>query len=145
MKPNLSKYLKRYEDNQIIELKKDCTKIINTCKPFLKNGVRETFLEEYVVKIMYDKDIKTEVRNKLGGQSKIKYICDIIAHLSNFYVFDVKYNAEDFAKELHKELVYVEENTLVRYIKKSISSREGALYSWTKANINGLLSLKPQD
>lgn len=145
IKPNLSKYLKRYEDNQIYELKKDCTKIINTCKPFIKKGIRETILEEYVDKIMYNKDIKAEVRSKLGGQSKIKYICDMIAHLSNSFVFDVKYNAEDYAKALRKEISTVEQSTLIRYIKNSINSREGALYSWTKANINDLLSLKPQE
>lgn len=139
IKPNLSKFLKRYEENQIFELKKDCTKIINTCKPLLKKGIRETFLDEYVDKIMYDKEIKAEVRSKLGGQSKQKYICDIIAHLHNSFVFDVKYNAKDYAKALHKEITTVEQNTLERYIKNSINSREGALYSWTKANIESLL------
>ena len=142
LKSGLAKYLKRYEEDQIKELANDCKKILNTCKPFLKSDIRETLLEEYVDMAMYDTNIKAEVRSKLRGQSKNKFICDMIGHLSNCYVFDVKYTAEDFAKALHKEIVSVEQNTLQRYIKETINSRNGNLYPWTKNHIDELKNNK---
>lgn len=138
-KPSLAKYLKRYEENQIKELYEDCKKVIITCKPFLKKDVRKTILEKYLFEILSDTDIKTEARKKLNGQSKIKYLCDMIAHLSNFYVFDVKYGADDFSKAMSKEYTGIAERTINRYIRTSINSRNGALYTWTKNNIDKLL------
>lgn len=140
IKPNLAKYLKRYEANQYYELSEDCKSIINCCKPFLKRGVRDTLLSEYIAKMMYDPEIKDEARSKLGGQSKYKYICDMIAHLSNSFVFDIKYNADDFAKALHQKMQSLLESTIKRYITESINSRKGALYNWTKNHIGELLA-----
>lgn len=133
-KPSLTKYLKRYEENQINELYEDCKKVISTCKPFLKAGLRETLLDDYIFKVLTDAATKAEARSKLGGQSKNKYLCDMIAHLNNIFVFDVKYGVDDFAAALCKELVGVEETTIKRYIANSINSRDGALYMWTKKN-----------
>ncbi len=139
LKPNLAKSLKRYEEDQVNEMIKDCKKIINTCKPFLKEDLKDTFLDCYIDRLMFDNEIKAEARNKLGGQSKNKYICHMIAHLYNFFVFDVKYNADDFSEALHKEISAVGQNTIKRYINDCINSREGALYSWTKKNIDSMI------
>ena len=136
LKPQLAKYLKRYEENQINELSEDCKRIINTCKPFLRNEVAETLLSKYIDKLMYDPEMKAEARSKLSGQSKNKYICDMIAHLSNSFVFDIKYNADDYATALHQEMYSLEINTIKRYISESINSRKGALYIWTRKYID---------
>lgn len=139
IKPSLAKSLKRYEENQINELIIDCKKIIITCKPFLRKGVKENLLEAYIDKLMFDPEIKAEARSKLGGQSKNKYICDMIAHLSNCFVFDVQYNADNYAEALHKEITSVDKKNLKRYINETINSRKGALYAWTKKIIDGLM------
>lgn len=144
LKPNLAKHLKRYEENMIYELSTDCKKIMNTCKRFLKDGIRETFLDEYIDTIMYDPAVKEETRTRLGGQSKPKLICELIAHLNNFYVFDAKYNADDFSEALKKEINSVSQDTLRRYIRDSINSRNGALYTWTKNNIERLMRRKTE-
>ena len=139
LRPHIAKYLKRYEENQIYELSLDCKKIINCCKPFLKSDINDSLLSAYIDKIMFDPEIKEEARSKLAGQSKNKYICEMIAHLYNGNVFDVKYNADDFAKVLREELS-LGENTVKRYINEIINSRNGALYTWTKNHIDELLS-----
>lgn len=136
---SLSKYLKRYEDDRFNEMVNDCKKIINTCKTFLKSGVSEILLDNYIDSLVNDSQISAETKSKLNGQSKIKYICDMIAHLYNFMVFDVKYNADNFAEALHSEIESVEQNTLKRYISDSINSRDGALYIWTKNNIKKIM------
>ena len=138
-KPSLAKNLKRYEENKIAELQKDCEQILLTCKPLLKKDVNGRLLEVYLEKLLYDKEIKMEARSKLSGQSKKKYICEMIADLSNCFVFDPQYGEEDFAQCLHEKINDIEKITLKRYIQEAESARSGALYTWTRKVMDGII------
>lgn len=130
-RPQLSKYLKRYADNQVEELLNDCKKIINAFKPCLRSGVRETILEEFLDKLLFDSNLMEEARSMLGGQSRNKYICGIVNELSNRMIFDGKYVSSDLAKVLSAELEKVKNETLLRYLKDPDNTTV-ALHNWTK-------------
>ena len=52
-KPQLAKYLKRYEINKQRELITDCKKLLNSCKPFVSKKFDENILEKYYIIIQY--------------------------------------------------------------------------------------------
>ena len=137
---NLKPYLKRYEENMINGLIKDCALILNSCQPYLKDGLRSTFLREYLSMLLYDEDMKQEAREKLlSSKTRNKYLCQMIAALNCFYVFKADVVKADLARSLypHFENKTNFESTLEN-IERFERKREGALYNWTKKIIDDL-------
>ena len=137
-KPNLAKYLKRYEENIINELIKDCSKIINTCIVHLTNGTRNTFLREYLCRLLSDKEMKEEAKKALTSQSRNTYICEIIAALKWYNVFKANVNSGDLADSLSKEMTTVRKPSIKKYIDTATNSRESLLFNWTSKIIEDL-------
>lgn len=137
---SLKPYLKRYEENMINGLIKDCALILNSCQPYLKDGLRSTFLREYLSMLLYDEDMKQEAREKLlSSKTRNKYLCQMIAALNCFYVFKADVVKADLARSLypHFENKTNFESTLEN-IERFERKREGALYNWTKKIIDDL-------
>ena len=137
---NLKPYLKRYEENMINGLIKDCALILNSCQPYLKDGLRSTFLREYLSMLLYDEDMKQEAREKLlSSKTRNKYLCQMIAALNCFYVFKADVVKADLARSLYP---YFENKTnfesTLENIERFERKREGALYNWTKKIIDDL-------
>lgn len=139
LKPNLEKYLKNYEEKTIKDLYKECAEILNCCQKHLRDEIRPTFLEEFLAKMLYDKDIKQEAQEKLGSAKfRKKYLCQIIAALSLSYVFKVNIIKSDLADTLGKKLVKPNSKSICDYIEDFQRERKGALYNWTRKIIDEL-------
>lgn len=132
LKPGLAKHLKRYQEQQDEELLKDIKKIFAPFKSYLKEDLRETLVEEYLEKLLFDSDLKEEARTMLRTQSKKKYCCSIVLALTTTYIFKSEYNNsnQDLAKALYDGLEADKKDTLVRYLKNKENSNN-ALNSWT--------------
>ena len=138
LKPNLSKYLKSYEDTIINQLLKDCSSILNTCQEYLAKDIRPTFLEDYLRKLLFDKDMREQARKKLLGSSRYTYICEILAALKNARVFKVDCDKNDLARSIGEKITTVQVASLAKYIERSYNDNDGALNRWTKTVIEDL-------
>lgn len=138
IKPNLRQYLKRYKDNQVIELQKECTEILSTCKCHLHKDVREGIFADFISKLLFDPKLKLDARSKLNGQSKFTYICEIVAYLKWYNVFKPDASSQDLAATLKEVLGTLRESTIKKYIDNAYNTREGALFDWTSENIDDL-------
>lgn len=134
---DLDKYLKNYEENQYAKLLNECAAIINACQCHLRDGIRNTILREYLDMLLHDPEMKDEARNKLKGSSRKKYLCWIIANLSDCYIFKPESSSEELAQSLSKKLD-LPLKTIKTYIDKTGSSGSSALRRWTKAKIDEL-------
>lgn len=137
---SLKPYLKRYEENMVNSLINDCSAILNSCQLHLRDDMRKTFLREYLSMLLYDEVMKQEAREKLlSAKSRNKYLCQMIAALDCFMVFKTEVVKEDLARSLYP---YFENKTnyesTLDNIERFQRKREGALYEWTKKNIDDL-------
>lgn len=132
IKPDLKQYLKRYQEHQFEELLNDCKKIFEPFKKYLKDDIRQTIIDEYLEKLLFDSDLKEEAREMLRGQSKNKYCCAIVTALSSCYIFKPEHNnTANYAKALHKVLSSVTKETLTRYFNAPENNNK-ALNRWTE-------------
>ena len=135
----LAKHLKNYEFNQIKTVKASCGKILNSCQEHLGANIRNTFLTEFLTVLLYESDIKQEVREKLSSRKhRNKYLCDIIAVLDLFRVFNSSVVREDLARSLSSMLESTKFESVLKNIERFESNREGSLYEWTKKKIDEL-------
>lgn len=142
IKPNLKQYLKRYEDNIVLDLQKDCLEVINVFVKYLKKGIREDILKEYVSKLLFDSVIKLDARDKLGGQSKNTYICEIVAYMKWFNVLNPE-DTQDLANMLKGKLISTNGRALAvpsikKYIDNAYRDRDSSLFKWTSEIIEDL-------
>lgn len=137
-KPGLSQYLKHYEENLIKNLLDDCVNILNTCQQYLAEGIRPTFLYEYMNKLLFDKEIRDDARKKLLGGSRNTYLCEIVAVLKNMRVFKVDCDKNDLANSLSKNITNIKKETLFKNIERKYNANDGALYHWTRKIIDDL-------
>ena len=138
LKPNLAKYLKSYEDTIVNNLIKDCSSILNTCQQYLAKDIRTTFFQDYLEKLLFDKDMREQARKKLLGSSKYTYICEILAALKNAHIIRVDCDKYDIAKSLAEKITNVEEATLAKYFERNYNDNDGALNRWTKKIVEEL-------
>lgn len=134
----LDKYLKNYEENQYLNILNECAAILNTCQKHLKPEIRNTFLREYLSKLLYDPEIRDEARRKLKGGSRGKYLCWIIANLSDCYIFKPDATSAELAESLSESITDVLKKTIKSYIDKNSSEGSKALRKWTKSIIDKL-------
>lgn len=138
LKPALAKYLKRYQEQHAEELLKDIKTIFEPFKNYLKNGLRNTLVEEYLEKLLFDSDQKDEAKKMLGGHSRKKYCCSIAIALASTYIFKPENNGnEDLAKALYDGLMTDNKETLLRYLKDKANFNQ-ALNSWTSSIMDDL-------
>lgn len=137
-KRNLAPFLKHYEEDQVNKLFNECTVILNTCRKHLSKDIRPTFLQDYLRKLLFDKDMKDEARKKLSGGSRNTYICEMVAALKNVNVFKVDCDKHDLAKSLGEKITSVLVETLSKNIERKYNANDGALYHWTKNIIDEL-------
>jgi len=138
LKPNLSKYLKSYDVTIVNQLLKDCSSILNTCQKHLAKDIRPAFLQDYLRKLLSDKDMREEARKKLSGSSRNTYICEIVAALKNARVFKVDCDKNDLARSLSEKITTVQVDSLEKYIERSYNENDGVLTRWTKKNVEDL-------
>lgn len=138
LKPSLAKYLKGYEDTIVNQLFEDCSSILKTCQKHLNKDIRPTFLQDYLRKLLFDKDMRDEARKKLSGSSRNTYICEIVAALKNARIFKVDCDKNDLAKSLSEKITTVQVANLAKYIERSYNDNGGALNRWTKKIVEDL-------
>ena len=139
LKPQIAKYLKNYQTNQILAAQRKSTEILNVCQPLLKASVRTGFLRDLICKLMDDKDIREEALAKLcSAKARNKYICEIVAALDCFGVFKKDVTRSVLAKTLSLKMGSVSIRSADYYIKVFKAARSGNLYDWMKANIDDL-------
>ncbi|MBO5632914.1 MAG: hypothetical protein J5965_27980 [Aeriscardovia sp.] len=138
LKPNLAKYLKSYDDTIVSQLIKDCSSILNTCQSYLAKDIRQTFLQDYLRKLLFDKDMRDEARKKLSSASRNTYICEMVAALKNARVFKVDCDKNDLARSIGEKITTVQVANLAKYIERSYNDNDGALNRWTKKIVEDL-------
>lgn len=139
LNPSLAKYLKDYDQTVLEELIKQCSEILNTCQPHLKEGIRNTFLREFLSKLLYESEIKQEAKEKLLSKKyRNKYLCHIIAALNCFFVFKVDVIKADLARSLSSKFTTTNLESALENIERFERERKGALYEWTKKIIDDL-------
>ena len=104
LKPGLAKYLKRYQEQQDEELLNDCKKIFEPFKKYLRAGISETLIDDYLKKLLFESDVKEEAKKKLSGQSRNPYCCSIVIALGFCYIFRPEYDNADYAQKLSEGL-----------------------------------------
>ena len=137
-KRNLAQYLKNYEEGQVNVLLGECCMILNTCQKHLNKDIRPAFLQDYLRKLLFDKDMRDEARKKLSGGSRNTYICEIVAALKNARIFKVDCDKNDLAKSLSEKITTVQVANLAKYIERSYNDNGGALNRWTKKIVEDL-------
>lgn len=130
LNPSLSQYLLRYEDNKMQALLEDCLTIFKPFKAFLKEGIRESIIEEYLEMLLFESGCKEEANSKLLSQSKNKYCISIVIALNDSFIFKPQYSNSEYAKALRESLGNTQTDTLVRYLKDS-DNKNKALSKWT--------------
>ena len=130
-------FLKNYEQDLVNSIYNDCSAILTSCQIHLRPIYKDTFLKDYLSKILNDKTIKQEVRSKLVGKPRNKFICFIIYTLNDFYVFKPDSVRSDLIKTLSKVFDrHPSSNSISRYFKEFQNKKIGALYEWTKMHID---------
>ena len=132
IKPNFAKYLKRYQEDEDGELLNDLKKIFEPFKEYLKDGIRQTIIDEYLEKLLFDSEFKEEAKKKLRSASKKKYCSTIVLALSFCHIFKPEYNNsnDDLASALRKGLDWKNKTTLYDYLRNAENSNQ-ALNSWS--------------
>ena len=138
MKIQLKPYLKGYEEEKVKDLLNECADILNTCQKHLAPGINENFLQAYMEKLLFSKDMRCEARKKLSGQSRNTYICEIVAVLKNFKIFKLECDKYDLAKSLSEKITKVQLDTLKKNIERAYNTNDGTLYRWTQNIIENL-------
>ena len=138
-KPELAQYLKRYQEHQDEELLNDVKKAFEPFKDYLKDDIRQTIIDEYLEKLLFDSELREEAKKKLSGQSKKKYCCSIVLALCSCYIFnpELTTNKTELAKILNKGLAGENKDTLIRYLKDSTNDNK-KLTSWTNETMDDL-------
>ena len=135
---DLTKYLKNYEEKQYTNILNECAAILNTCQEHLRPEIRKTFLREYLYMLLFDPDIRDEARKKLKSASRGKYICWIVANLSDSYIFKPESTSAELAHSLKSKLTSTLESTIKKYIDKNGSEGSAALRQWNRRICDGL-------
>lgn len=138
-------FLKDYESNLVNDIYNDCSAILNSCRIHLKPALKDSFLKDFLSKILYDKTIMQEVRSKLVGKPRNKYICFIVYTLYDFYVFKADSVKNDLINTLSKAFGRRPSSTSIsRYFKEFQKKKDGALYEWTRNHIDEFKKLETQ-
>ena len=137
-KRNLAQYLKNYEEDQVNVLLSECCLILNTCQKYLNKEIRPTFLQDYLRKLLFDKEMRDEARKKLSGGSRNPYICAIVAALKNVRIFKVDCDKNDLANSLSEKITTVQKENLAKYIERSYNDNDSVLNRWTKTVVEDL-------
>lgn len=139
IKPGLAQFLKRYQEHQDEELLKDCIKIFEPFKDYLKEDLSPTLIDEYLKQMLFESDVKEEAKKKLNGQSKNKYCCSIVLALSFCNIFKPEYNNsnKELASALCKGLDLNNKGLLYDYLRNAKNNNR-ALTTWTASVIDEL-------
>lgn len=139
IKPGLSQYLKRYQEQQDEELLNDLKKIFVPFKEYLKDDIKPILIDEYLEKLLFDSEFKEEAKKKLRSSSKKKYCSTVVLALSFCHIFKPEFNNsnDDLASALRKGLDWDNKGTLYDYLRDSKNSNQ-ALNSWTSHQMDEL-------
>lgn len=143
IRPSLKVYLKNHEENKVGEILNYGTPILNSCQKYLRDGLRNTILREFLVKALHDGEIKNYLMERLGnGRLRNKCLCLIIAALDLHRVFRVDAVSQDLAKSLSEACEGKPSAASIKdYIDDYRSNHANdKIYLWTKRNIEDLKS-----
>lgn len=133
----LKPFLKSYEGDLVNSIYEDCVSILDNFKQHIKENYKDTFLQCFLSKILFDKKIRQEARTMLVGKYRNKYICYIVYTLRDFYIFKTESTQSDLIETLsmafgnHPSIMSIE-----RYFKAFKKEKESELYEWTRKNID---------
>ena len=139
LKPSLEEHLKGYEEKKVNDLIIDCAGILKTCEKHLANELKPNIFEQYLEKLLFDKEMKEVARKKLSGGSRKTYICQIIAALKNARIISITSTKHDLALSLSGKITDILVSTLEKNIERAYNACNGALYEWTMKNASDII------
>ena len=142
LKPELKKYLKHYDEDQLQLLIDDCATVLNTCQVHLKDSIRPTFITEFLNLLVHDPNMQEEVISKLSGKSRNKFLCQIISVLDYFRLFKNKVDIDDLALSLTKKFNRPNRISINEYIREFQRRKKDPLFVWSKMHVE-LLKRQP--
>lgn len=135
LRPEEAKNHKDYETNNTMEILKDCNAVLSTCQHLLKEGVRKSIMKEYLEKMLFDDKMKEEARRKLGKKTRAKFLCEIMAAISNCYILKPEATFGELAKCMRQKIKTVEALSIKTYIVKAAGNRQSELQIYTSNSI----------
>lgn len=135
LRPEEAKNHKDYEANNTMEILKECAAVLNTCQHLLKDGMRQTILKEFLEKMLFDEKMKEEARKKLGKRTRAKFLCEIMAAISNCYILKPEATYGVLAQCMRQKLKTIEMQSIKTYISKAAGDNQSDLQQWTTENI----------
>ena len=138
LKPEEAKNQKNYETNNTMDIINECAEVLNTCQHLLKDGIRKSIMKEFLDKMLFDEKMKAEARRKLGKKTRAKFLCEIMAAISNCYIFKPGVVPADLAQQMRQKLTDVAVLSIKSYIVKAAGNRHSELQQWTTDSITEL-------
>ena len=138
LRPEEARNHKDYETNNTMEILNECSAILNTCQHLLKEGIRKSILKEYLEKMLFDEKMKEEARKKLGKKTRAKFLCEIMAAISNCYILKPEATFGEIANCMRQKLKTIEVQSIKTYIGKAAGNNQSDLQLWTTENITEL-------
>lgn len=135
LRPEEAKNHKDYETNNTMEILKECNAILSTCQHLLKEGVRDSIIKEYLEKMLFDEKMKEEARRKLGKKTRAKFLCEIMAAISNCYILKPEATFGELANCMRQKIKTVEAMSIKTYIMKAAGNRQSDLQIYTSNSI----------
>ena len=135
LRPEEAKNHKDYETNSTMEILKECNAILSTCQHLLKEGVRDSIIKEYLEKMLFDEKMKEEARRKLGKKTRAKFLCEIMAAISNCYILKPEATFGELANCMRQKIKTVEAMSIKTYIMKAAGNRQSDLQIYTSNSI----------
>ena len=140
MDPKYKIYLKNYEGDEMQHLYDTCVTILMACNVHLAAGVGDDFFGRILSDVMYG-DMKTELKSKLGGASRMTTLCAILAACKNSSkVFKIEVISDDLATTLATVVDKPSKDSLKRYIENGSANYRARIYVKTEAAIKNYLS-----
>ena len=135
LRPEEAKNHKNYETNSTMEILKECNAILSTCHHLLKEGIRDSIIKEYLEKMLFDEKMKEEARRKLGKKTRAKFLCEIMAAISNCYILKPEATFGELANCMRQKIKTVEAMSIKTYIMKAAGNRQSDLQIYTSNSI----------
>ena len=95
-------------------------------------------MKEFLDKMLFDEKMKAEARRKLGKKTRAKFLCEIMAAISNCYIFKPGVVPADLAQQMRQKLTDVAVLSIKSYIVKAAGNRHSELQQWTTDSITEL-------
>lgn len=135
-------YLKNYEGDELQSIYEECARILYACREHLLENISDEFFEVVMHDVMFG-DMKTELKAKLRGASRMTTLCAMLAACKNSgKVFREGVTSDDLARSLSTAVEKPSRDSLKRYIDNGSANYKARIFIFTEEAIKDYLAQK---